>query len=636
MTLRSPTIVVRRLVVKRNEHVAYDEPFHTGVNIIRGDNSSGKSTVMNFLFYGLGGDLHDWSDVALLCTHVWLEVELNGNPATLRRPITESSMSAMQIFGGRLGDAEAAPIEAWKSYPYRRSSNLENFSQAIFRLLDMPDVANEISGNVTIHQILRVLYADQLGQVDKIFRPESFDHATLRETVGNLLCGAYDNEVYESQQTLKDKEKQFESAASELRSILSLLAGGDEGVGTDWVEAKRRTLTAERESLLAEIALAEEAYSVNKESEQFSLSAQQEAYERTQELQSKLAEKTEAISALEFDIADSEAFIQGLQNKIESLRDAESVAGFVHSISFDTCPSCFADILEDEQSSACQLCKTPFDRERAKERIVGLINESAVQLNQSKKLQENRIDRLSSLKSERVEAHEKWKASARELQSLQGVPTSDSLQKVRTLHRKLGYLDREIDDLEEKLKLASRVDELRDRKASLNDEIERLKTKIDTLKSKQQSQLRRAHSAIERETIELLKNDLKRQDSFERPETVEFSFKDDKITVDGHTYFSASSRVILKSSFMMGFLAAALKDASFRHPKFLMIDITENNGMEIERSHNFQHQVMRISDESEVEHQIILATAFPSPELEEECLVGKYSTRDNRTLRIGN
>jgi DNA repair exonuclease SbcCD ATPase subunit len=94
-----PTLIVRRLVVQRNDVAVYDEHFHEGVNVVRGENSSGKSTVLNCIFYGLGGDLADWSEVALLCTRVVLEVELNGKIATLSREISSSIGQPMDIFG---------------------------------------------------------------------------------------------------------------------------------------------------------------------------------------------------------------------------------------------------------------------------------------------------------------------------------------------------------------------------------------------------------------------------------------------------------------------------------------------------------------------------------------------------------
>jgi hypothetical protein len=202
-----PRLIVKRLAVKRGASILYDEAYQTGVNVIRGDNSSGKSTILNFIFFALGGDLDRaaWSEHALLGHHVWLEVELNGNPAVLRRQIDVSSQSAMEILGGRYEDAVSAPIEVWHRYPYARSKNQESFSQAIFRLLDMPDVAVEGSSSITIHQILRLLYADQLSPTESLFRFEGYDPENLREAVGNLLCGAFDTEIYELQQLKRTK-----------------------------------------------------------------------------------------------------------------------------------------------------------------------------------------------------------------------------------------------------------------------------------------------------------------------------------------------------------------------------------------------------------------------------------------------
>jgi hypothetical protein len=129
-----------------------------------------------------------------------------------------------------------------------------------------------------------------------------------------------------------------------------------------------------------------------------------------------------------------------------------------------------------------------------------------------------------------------------------------------------------------------------------------------------------------------LRGDLKRQDSFEDPDHVQFSFAKNTITVDEHTYFSASSRVVLKTAFLVGFLKAALYDRQFRHPRFLMIDITEDKGIEQARSHNFQKQVIEISDKAPVEHQIALATAMPWPGIRSELFVGRYSTLQQGTL----
>jgi hypothetical protein len=162
-----------------------------------------------------------------------------------------------------------------------------------------------------------------------------------------------------------------------------------------------------------------------------------------------------------------------------------------------------------------------------------------------------------------------------------------------------------------------------------------LRSENEILKTAQERQLARAKTLIADEVRDLLRHDLRRQDSFENPQRIQFDFASNTITVDGHTYFSASSRVILKSSFFLGFFAAATKDKSFRHPRFVMIDTIEDKGMEPERSHNFQNQILRKSQEAKVDHQIIFATAMISPHLDdEEFLIGRFSTRDEPTLKI--
>ena len=66
-----------------------------------------------------------------------------------------------------------------------------------------------------------------------------------------------------------------------------------------------------------------------------------------------------------------------------------------------------------------------------------------------------------------------------------------------------------------------------------------------------------------------------------------------------------------------------------------MIDTHENMGVEAIRSQNFQLQVLRVSRESKVEHQIIYATAMIEPELEHNAFtVGAFSTSDEKTIGI--
>src|ERR1700680_2966584 len=102
--------------------------------------------------------------------------------ATWSRKISSQNGQPMEIFGGSFDMSQTAPRADWTRYPYRRSASQESFSQALFRLLGIPEVASDVSGNLTIHQILRLLYSDQLSPVEDLFRFESrFDPPVLRD-----------------------------------------------------------------------------------------------------------------------------------------------------------------------------------------------------------------------------------------------------------------------------------------------------------------------------------------------------------------------------------------------------------------------------------------------------------------------
>jgi hypothetical protein len=623
------------MLIDRNGHAAYDERFHEGVNIIRGENSSGKSTILNFIYYGLGGDLSDWSETALLCSRVTLEISVNGKIATLSREVSDQSGQPMDIYGGDLDTAIKAPRAEWVRYPYRRSQSKESFSQALFRLLGMPEVGNDVSGNITIHQILRLLYADQLSPVESIFKFERFDPPTLREAVGRLLCGAYDNKLYENELKIRELSKEFDTVSGKLSSLFSVLGTAQEGMTLDWIAAQRKILADQRNHLKTEIEQAEKALYSSSAQDQLTLKAQNYAYVRVQEAQKKRGAIQEKLESFEFAIADSQAFISSLERKLRALNDAESIAEYVVEVRFDTCPACFTLIDPNGLDHACHLCKTPFDSERAKSRIVALINDTALQLRQSRSLQDHRkIEHEKALKAfERVE--EEWRIASARLSEKRALPSGELQDALRELHRKSGYLDRQIEDLENKAAIIQLVDQLSKRKVSLNEQISRLKTENEARQASQQKRLSIAYTSIADEIRSLLRNDLRRQDSFENPKSIEFDFGANSISVDGQSYFSASSRVVLKSSFFVGFLAAAMKADFFRHPRFCIIDTIEDKGMEPVRSHNFQMMIAEISKKSKVQHQVIFATAMIAPDLDDdEYTVGKFSTRDDPTLAI--
>lgn len=638
-----PTLIVKRLKVMRGGKTAYDQNFSKGVNAIVGENSSGKSTILNLIFYALGGDLRDWSPVALLCDEVWMEVSLNGKTATVLREIEQKSRTPMSIFGGSLSLAEKAPVSEWNKYPYSRSTTKESFSQRIFSLLGMPEAATDDSGSITLNQMLRLIYADQLSPVEELFKKEAFDNQDIRDAVGSLILGAYTNDVYALRQKLRSEEKLLSDAGRELTSLLALLQLTDSDVvGTEWAISAKAELEAKRTRIFEEIESLESTKNDGQAKDKLTLEAQESAFKRLREAQQNVGSNVQAATGLEFNISDSALFIESLKRHISELHDARDTAEFIDSIVFSSCPACFAPVvsrqgiidLPDSTKNVCKLCKEPDD-ERAEARLVSLLNDANIQLGQSETLQQRRLDRLSDLRIKIKQDRDEWDRAAAEYNSLKSIPTTKKQQDIRQLYRNLGYAESQLKDLERQVRLAERIDELRKSKENINSEVLRLQDEIDIRLSQQVERRAVAMRKIEVAIISLLKGDLQRQDTFKDPKSIDFSFKENRITVDDATYFSASSRAILRSSFFIGLFSAALKDPEFRHPRILILDTTEDKGMEPERSKNLQEQIINISLSTNVAHQIIFATAMPSDQITEEMRIGHFSTIDDGTLLIG-
>lgn len=635
MTLYSPTIIVRRLVILKGVTRVYDERFHTGVNIIRGENSSGKSTVLNILVHGLGGDISQWSEHALLCDRVLVEVELNGKTATLSREIVRATKRPMDIFGGDLDAALTAGITDWRRYPYISSEGKQSFSQAVFALLDLPEVQTETSGKLTLHQILRLLYSDQLSPVENIFRFERFDAPIVREAVGRLLCGAYHPEIYENEMRIRALEKEQSEVSATLHSIYAVLGSVKHSLNEDWAEAQLQELRVTLENLEKEIEEAERELFAEDSNENFTLTAQRIAFDEVQARQAEITTLRRAIEALELEITDSANFIAALEAKLAALKDAGLVSNEIESIDFLWCPSCYATLDRDVGEHACHLCKSPFDDERLKTRLINLTNDVGIQLRQSAILQKERNRELGELQSQERAVESEWRTAADRLASQQRTPSSDLRSRLRTLNQRAGYVQREIEDVQEKSGLIEQLSRLSKRKADIAGELSALEDRNLELKSSEQDRLTIAYTEIADRTRDFLQNDLPRQDAFQSARQINFSFGSDKISVNGESYFSASSLVILKNSFLAGFLFAATEDRQFRHPRLAILDTVEDKGMEPERSQNFQKLLVAASEGTNVDHQIIFATAMIAEDLDSEAYtVGRFSSHDDRTLAV--
>lgn len=632
MTSFEPTIIVKSLLVLRGSEVVYQANFHLGVNILAGENSSGKSTVLSFLVYGLGADVSDWSEHAQKCDRVMVEVSVNGQPAVFSRFIEARSMQPMDIFPGEISQALGAPSTAWQRFPYRSSTEKISFSQQIFGMLALPELQTEVSGKITMHQLLRLHYADQMSSIEHIFRDEAFDSPDLRDAIGRFLFGAYDNEIYKNKLLLRDLKSRLESINASLKSIYAVLPH-DTPLTLNWVFNYHRLLTEKIEKIRSNIDEIES--SVDPEGSNVSLVPLQQALSKLKVSQAQLSEIDQKLEALELEFADSELFISSISDKIQSIEDSSAVSSEIDEVRYTHCPSCYASLSEIQMQSACHLCQQPFDQGRLQARMLRQLASIRLQLRQSKALQHDRENEIRNAKSLREKLLSEWRVASENVDRLQSQPTSLVRNQIRLLYEELGGLQQEQKTLSDRATLIEKLDQMSAESKDTSAEMATIEDTNRRLIAAEEDRLKIGKTSIADQVLWFLRHDLPRQDTFQDAKSLNFSFEKDSISVNGIEYFSASSKVYLKNAFIVGFLFAAVQQPAFRHLRFAILDTIEDKGIEPERSQNFQRLLVEKSLNSKIDHQIIFATAMIDPSLDDDkFVVGRKSTHSDRTLKI--
>lgn len=625
---------LERLLVTRGSNVLYDERFHSGVNIIHGNNGSGKSTISDFIFFGLGGDLRDWRMSAERAEAVILQVATPAGVMSLRRHPSSESTRPMFIFFGAIDNALSAGKDQWQEFPYRRPDRGYSFSQVLFRAIGLPEAVSDGASNITMHQVLRVLYVDQLTPVQRIFRIESFDTWQTRQAVGDMLAGVGGYDLYDRQIALRDTKRAYDLASAEYASLVAVASGYGENILAEHILSEISRLSREREVLSKSVANLTEGEDLEAEQEQ-SKRLRAEAQRELNRVRREVAKLEDSIELLSYEIDDAEGFIRHLKQSLADFDAAKTTFFALGRLDFEFCPSCFAPVTE-KAPGHCLLCDTPHVPEEEESRTLAVKLDLQMQLRESETLQIDRKNEVTKKKSELRVARLAQRRAAASIDLMRSGTVTGREADIANLSREIGFIDSEQQSLQRRLELAKRVTAASEKKEDLNKKITKLSGEIASIERQQNTRKQAAYSLISREAKNFLDKDLVRHSDFGDVSHVDFSFSDDWIAINGEKSRarSASGMVVLKNSFAAAMLKASFFDKSFNLPRWMLFDNIEDKGMVEERSHNFQRLLVAASEASRVPHQIIFTTSMLAPELDlPKFIIGTKYTDHHKSLR---
>ncbi len=711
------TLFLQRLrIVTDTGAVAYDELFHRGVNIIRGKNSSGKSTIVRFIFFVLGGYYTDFVPQALKCRYVMAEVCINGTVVTLKRYLEKkedgkvNGYAPMYIYFGPMsevvtrfkvqGSSDERPEtwnlkpETWSKFPYVTTDKTRSFSNVLFEMLGYPEV--KADSNITMHQILRLIYLDQESPVNSLFFYEPFDKEIYRETVANLLLGLYDQKYSDAKQELQNVVKSIAEVKVSIKNVSEFLKGMDvkssayirqeiESRNDEiaWISAQIQALRGDESHQYINIGHVAQHNvdarrvfhyfypNIKKESDEVEmimsptlLNIEKEPkvkleYQRIQEditKQRKVSDVLEReVKELEHEIEDTGYFIEALNRRLDALNKSIATRDYFDSLHLDFCPECLTKIDHEAEEGHCPLCKSPIDNTKGKSQAMRIRLEIQFQLRESKALKEESEHQLEEKKAQLRRIKRQLTASQRHYDDAVNYVRSTHEEQIDKLLQDKGFKEGEILQYRTLLEQAEKYESLLDELETLKRRESELNRYIEVTENRIRLERKSIDAAVSECGLYLLRNDEQRQAEFMQARDFVIDYSQNMTYISNQRIkLSASSAFYLKMVARFALLFASLKVDSMMYPRLLFSDNMEDKGLEQGRAEKFQRTVVRLLKEMELEekkvletrnlnlepltfepsYQLIFATSMIAPELDtKEYVIGDYYNEENKSLK---
>lgn len=633
MMLYNPSLRVSRLIATKNSSYIYDEDFHHGINVLSGCNGGGKTSIIQLLVFGMGYEVTNWKDEAGACDSVYVGLKVNSIEITIKRDINGKEKQPMWFCFMPISDALNTGIENWKKHSYSSQYGSISFSQKLFDILNIPEAkADANNNNVTIHQVLRLIYGDQSNASGNIFNIEPFDSAFKRESIGNYLLGLYDNDLYAYKIALIEEEKKLTKLVSEITAIHSV-------VGKTSFSREHSSIEDEKQDYLKQIVELNQEV-INSKLESFGeykdeKSTSEKIAINNIKLKTSLYECESEIRTLQYDIEDSGQFISELKDKKLAIKDAIVVNKSISNFSFQVCPCCQSK-LNSVKENSCGLCGSETnDKGEANENLLRMSSEIDLQLAESNRIIERKNKKLAVLEGKRKDLRTQLRKSISESSSIITSINNKNETKIFGCYQKIGYLEEKIENLDKIAELLNSIAELTDERDRSQETVNDLKDKISKKENIYRLREPEVRECISKNLISVLQKDIGSEDEFASAKNIEFDFASNSISVNGKSSFSESGMVYLYNSFRLALLMTSLEKTYLRVPRFLILDGIENGGMEDSRSKNFQKAIHDLLSDSQVEFQIIFATKSIEGSLDNnDYIVGTTFTRNSKSLNF--
>lgn len=567
------------------------------------------------------------------------------------------------------GKADQRPrCEKWHKYGYRSSSETRSFSNVLFQLMGLPEF--KADSNITMHQILRLIYLDQESPLSSLFFFDQWDKELTRETVARLLMGLYDEELSQAKLEKEQVEKDIEFVIRKKKVAAELLEdpktmssqylkGVIRGIEEEAVRISERVKELRELAPDEEIGYAKPLYvrelilpaknetnlpaetqnnlpvKARKEKETKVSFEFQRCQEEISSLRKEAGRIETKVNQLKAEIDDSAYFIEALRKKREAVAHSIATRDYFDALDLNLCPVCLSE-LSPKESGHCPVCNAPVESSKGENQALRIqleldhqIAESEALLKENKTELDNLKDKLRTKKRQLVAAQRQFDDAVRNVRS-----TKD--EEIDHLLETKGYKDAEANQYRTMLEYAERYERFSKELSDLQLHLDRLTNYIKAEENRIEREQRDIDQSISENGVFMLNNDQERQQEFMHANDFKVNYKQNLAYISNQRIkLSASSAFYLKMAARFALLFASLQVDSMLYPRLLFSDNMEDKGMEEERAKNFQRMIVkRLQELGNENYQLIFATSNIADELNTpDYTIGEEYSQNNKSLK---
>ncbi|SOU86800.1 AAA family ATPase [Tenacibaculum dicentrarchi] len=606
----------------------YESPkLNKGINLIVGDNGSGKSTFTYFIEYCLGNNIKYFEKdnnkkyteiVNDTNNFIELEILINSKKYQLKRFINKND-----IF---VNDNNEISI-----FPIKRKQN-KIFSDWLLEKLDIS--VSELnmgtySWKLNFSDLLRLIIYDQDTESKKIYKApidSNFisDSLIIRKTVFEVLLGIASDEYFKKHDELKVITKKKDSVLSSLNDFNEKYSGVD--LEKNGIEEKLKGFNETLEKVYSERKLYLSSNTKIDKKAEFINSVQEELIHTDL----KISENSLLLNNYQIEYNKISKLYENQQNEIKEIEKIIFTNDKLNLFSFKLCPFCMSN--HEPIKNHC-LCGSEIKDENYEKFVYNSNEYDVILKHKSKSIETLQIaldsyfTEITSINNELSLFTKKSNELTIKLKKLiSSIEFSGNTELVDSLNDKILDTKKELNKFEYLLEISIKKEELEGDFDSIN---EKYKSKNKELKKLHLEFVSQNKSLItEFNTIycQLL------QKSSAGANIAEID-EDYMPIIDGGVYRNKSADVPLRLMYYFTILALSLKNETVKHPGLIIIDTPEDSGIDEDNLRNdlslLDFAIQHGKDNDKV-YQIILTTGIDKyPESFTDDIKDRFNKEEN-------